>query len=89
MVAGEEHGSMDEYVCVCVCVCLCAQLLTYIFEFTHLFSRAGQICRIGSGLYPEFAFHTCTTQLEDFCTDVFTTAKKSSAIIQARDGGKK
>ena len=30
--------------------------------------------RIGSGVYPEFAFHTCTTQPEVLCTDEFPTA---------------
>ena len=33
-----------------------------------------KVQRIRSGLYLQFDSHTCTTQLEVFCTDTFTTA---------------
>ena len=59
-------------------------------------SPLGKIRRIGYGVYPEFAFHICTTQREVFCTDVFTTASNplqcsgercSSRVQQAEAGG--
>ena len=51
-------------------------------RFLHLLLRlklfsdmtCSKILGIGSGVYPQFAFHTCTTQQEVLCTDAFTTA---------------
>ena len=57
----------------------------------------GKVQRIGSGFYPDFAFHTCTTQQEVLCTDTFTTASKpphysgerwSSRVQEAEAGSK-
>ena len=35
------------------------------------------VCTVGSGLSPEFAFHIGTTQQEILCSDVWTTTQKS------------
>ena len=51
--------------------------------------------RVKSGVYPESAFHTCTTQWEVLCTDVFSTAtnpphysgKRWSSQVQQAEAG--
>ena len=44
----------------------------------------GKVRKIGSGLYPDFAFHTCSTQWEVPFTDTSTTATNPPRYLGER-----
>ena len=61
------YGSWWKHTGGCMSVC-------YFMWFCGTVGPEDNVRRIGSRLYPQFAFHTYATKREVLCTNVFTTA---------------
>ena len=57
--------------------------LLRLWEMTHISRfQTWPAGNISYGVYPDFAFHTCTTQRELLCTDASQQHNKSSTLLR-------